>query len=65
MILLVWGCWRKIQLIQSPAIALLLFCLSVAFATNNYTYFGSMEYIAVGKRNPTVVVQLRFSEILL
>ena len=49
--LLIWGCYKRIQFVQSPLLVLLLFCLSVSFATNNYTYFGSLEYIGVGKSN--------------
>ena len=47
--LITWGCLKKTKFVNSWLINFLLCCLSFAFAANNYTYFGSMEYMALGK----------------
>ena len=47
--LFAWGCLKNNTLVNSRLISFLLFCLSLTFAANNYTYFGSMDYMALGK----------------
>ena len=45
----IWATLRKIPVRQPPKIVLLLFVLSLAFATLSYTFFGLLDYIGIWK----------------
>ena len=46
---LFWIIVRKVPVCYPPKTLFLIFGLSITFAVNNYTFFGSLEYIAIGK----------------